>query len=140
LNLATYNIGTIDDGFALNKFVGLPTGEYLGFWTYIFMGYSRFEKTVSYFVGYPDITKTGKMTNVLHFSPKYLALYVGSDGRSSGWGGKAKLVIFRVGTGSYIDGEKPNAEFDYPEWFTNRLNNKVTIYSETDEEAMSSCP
>lgn len=74
------------------------------------MGYSRFDRSVAYFVGYPDITKVSRFNNITHFAPKNLALYVGSDGVSAAFSGFAKLVTFRSGTGSYVDSSRVNSE------------------------------
>lgn len=81
----------------------MTLGEYEGFWTYIFMSYSRYLRTVSYFIGFPDTTTFGYIEKVLHLSPKYLALYVGRDGIAAGWSGKYKKVVLRAGVGAYIN-------------------------------------
>jgi hypothetical protein len=104
------------------------------------MGYSRYEKTVGYFVGYPDIQRKGLIPSVLHFAPNYLSLYVGSDGFSTGWSGKARSVTLRVGIGSFINPEKRTAEENFPGWFTLRLNNKFSWSIKEDDAALSFAP
>jgi hypothetical protein len=58
LQLGTYSIGSTASAepetnrvFIIDS--GL-NGEYVGLWTYIYMGYSRSVKSVSYFVAFPD--------------------------------------------------------------------------------------
>lgn len=109
VTFATYTIGSIDDGYLTNQFNTIQSGEYCGLWQYLYMGYSRFERRVDYFAGYPDITRDAYFTDVLHFAPKYLALYLGNDGVSAGFPGQAHHVTFRIGTGSYIDCKKRSA-------------------------------
>lgn len=55
------------------------------------MGYSRFERTVGWLVGFPDITLNGKFKPLIHFAPKRLTLYIGRDGKSNAFGGLAKF-------------------------------------------------
>lgn len=114
--------------------------EYEGFWTYIFMSYSRYHRTVSYFVGFPDTTAYGYITKVLHLSPKYLALHIGRDGIVPGWSGKFKKVVLRAGVGSYINPESPSAEHEYPLYFENRLDNSLTWFITEDDGAMQQSP
>jgi len=104
------------------------------------MSYSRFEQTVGYFAGYPDITRNNQFTNVLHFAPKYMALYLGADGHANSFSGYARYVTLRYGTGSYINVKKRTAEEEYPLYLQYRLNNYVSIFSKTEEEAMGKSP
>lgn len=101
--MATYHIGTIDEHYNPNVFTNEYLGEYEGFWTYIYMGYSRFEMKVSYFIGFPDVTRDGVMDPVLHFAPNYLSLHLGADGLSKNFLGKMKFIKLRVGMGAYVD-------------------------------------
>lgn len=74
------------------------------------MGYSRYEMKVSYFIGYPDISKSGLIDPVLHFAPNYLSLHLGADGISKSFYGKMKHFTWRVGLGAYVDSSNRKAE------------------------------
>jgi len=121
IQLTTYKIGSIDADFNANVMSGVTSGEYTGLWTYIFMGYSRFFRSVRWYVGYPDTSLNGVMTEVVHYAPKHLALYLGNDGVADGWGGKAKFVTINIGTGAYKDTSMVNVEHTLPNYFSNTL-------------------
>lgn len=123
-----------------NVFTNVQLGEYEGFWTYIYMGYSREVRRVSYFIGYPDITKQGHIEEVLHFYPKYLALYIGRDTVSTALTGLYKLVTINVGPESYFNTKKEANVHKLENYLENKLNNKYSWHIEEDEQALVTSP
>lgn len=65
---------------------------------------------VSYFIGYPDTSKSGLIDPALHFSPNYLSLHLGTDGITKPFYGKMKHITWRVGLGAYVDSSSRKAE------------------------------
>lgn len=64
---------------------------------------------------FPTETVTIPYDNVLHMVPKYLALFVGSDGILGGWEGPLRKVGALFGKGAFVDTSKGNFESLLPE-------------------------
>lgn len=92
MEIGTYDIGFIDTDFNLNRNTNVALGEYRGIWMYIWVGYSRQDEYAGWFFGFPDVSKGGLLKKVLHFSPKYLAVYFGKDGINKNFIGKSRHV------------------------------------------------
>lgn len=103
---------------------------------YIWLGYSRTEKRAGWFLGFPDISKSGIFTKTLHFSPKYLSIYFGKDGINSDFIGKTRYLHACYGkTGCFYWVDKPDVEVDIPEWIPRKLNNQFEWFVEEDTAA-----
>ncbi|CAD8140693.1 unnamed protein product [Paramecium octaurelia] len=112
---STYTLGTVDSGLVANIRKPTPVGNNFGVWTYVWFGYSWPKRAASGVVKFPSETVVVPYENVLHMIPKYLAMFVGSDGMLGGWEGPIRKVGAVFGKGAYIDTKKGNFESLLPE-------------------------
>lgn len=112
---STYTLGTVDNGLIANIRKPTPVGNNFGVWTYVWFGYSWPKRAASGVVKFPTETVVVPYENVLHMIPKYLAMFVGSDGMLGGWEGPIRKVGAVFGKGAYVDTKKGNFESLLPE-------------------------
>lgn len=112
----TYTMGLIDSGSEHSIKKSVAIGNRFGVWTYVWFGYSWNKRVASAIVRYPDATESVGYTNILHMVPKYLALFVGSDGLLGNWVGPIQNVGAIFGKGAYIDPSKGNFDKLLPDY------------------------